>query len=199
MLECENCNKAIHTKCYKNAKFCCIDELWLCQTCTENSEPRYNPFPKNLTQDSSDKFYDEIEPQANDPAIKAITKVLGNCKSYTAQEFKLSQSNIPKQIVTSSQNSKSLPIQMASSLFLNIDGNKSNFDQFLVEIKRINHDFSVIGIAETNTDKPLKDLYSIPKYTRHYQDTIEGKSKGTGIGLYVLDSINTELMDTISQ
>ena len=87
---------------------------------------------------------------------------------------------------------------MASSLFLNIDGNKSNFDQFLVELKRINHDFSVIGIAETNTDKPLKDLYSIPKYTCHYQDTIEGKSKGTGIGLYVLDSINTELMDTIS-
>ena len=99
----KNCNKAIHAKCYKNAKFCCIDELWLCQTCTENSEPRYNPFPKNLTQGSCDKFYDEIEPQANDPAIKAITKVLGNCKSYTAQEFKLSQSNIPKQIVTSSK------------------------------------------------------------------------------------------------
>ena len=87
---------------------------------------------------------------------------------------------------------------MASSLFLNIDRNKSNFDQFLVELKRIKHDFSVIGIAETNTDRHLKDLYSIPKYTCHYQDTIEGKLKGTGIGLYILDSINTELMDAIS-
>ena len=56
-----------------------------------------------------------------------------------------------------------------------------------------------MGIAETNTDQPLKDLYSIPKYTCHYQDTIEGKLKGTDIGLYILDSINTELLDTISK
>ena len=38
-----------------------------------------------------------------------------------------------------------------SSLFFNLDGNKSNFDNFAVELERHAHTFSVIGLAETNT------------------------------------------------
>ena len=52
-----------------------------------------------------------------------------------------------------------------STIFLNIDGNLSNFNTFLVELKRLKHSFPVIGLAETNVDEPLKDLYRIPDYT----------------------------------
>ena len=60
-----------------------------------------------------------------------------------------------------------------STMFLNIEGNASNFDTFLTELKRLKHSFPVIGLAETNVDEPLKDLYTIPEYTSFYQNTLK--------------------------
>ena len=37
------------------------------------------------------------------------------------------------------------------------------------------------GIAETNIDENLKDLYKIPGYTSEYGERMSGKSKGTGL------------------
>ncbi len=82
-------------------------------------------------------------------------------------------------------------------MFLNIDGNHSNFDTLLVELKGIGHSFPVIGLAETNVDEPLKNLFIIPKYDSFYQNTLEGKSKGTGVALYVRDDLNASLIDKV--
>ncbi|MCP4459949.1 MAG: endonuclease/exonuclease/phosphatase family protein, partial [Cytophagales bacterium] len=84
-----------------------------------------------------------------------------------------------------------------SSYFINIDGNNTNFDTLLTELKRINHSFSVIGIAETNTDEPLKDLYQIPGYNAFYQSTMEDKSKGTGVAIYVASHLNVEVIENL--
>ncbi len=89
------------------------------------------------------------------------------------------------------------PIQF-SSYFINIDGNGTNFNSFCVELKRIQHDFSVIAIAETNTDVEQKNLYHIPNYTSFYQTTIEDKTKGTGVALYVNNSFNAEILEEFS-
>ena len=43
--------------------------------------------------------------------------------------------------------------------FLNIDGNASNFDLFAGTVSQFKHNFDVIAIAETNTDRECKDLY----------------------------------------
>ena len=72
----------------------------------------------------------------------------------------------------------------------NIDGNASNFDTLLATLKAINHKFTIIGIAETNVDSSQKDLYTIPGYTSIYQDKIPGKKKGSGIAMYMLNSLN---------
>ena len=48
-----------------------------------------------------------------------------------------------------------------STLFQNIDGNKSNFDSFALHISKISHKFSVIGLAETNIDPDSKELYAL--------------------------------------
>ena len=84
-----------------------------------------------------------------------------------------------------------------STYFVNIDGNTTNFDSLLVELKRINHKFSVIGIVETNTDSPLQDLFQIPGYNSFYQSTVGNKAKGTGVALYVADFLNAEEIDNL--
>ena len=71
-----------------------------------------------------------------------------------------------------------------------MDGNKSNFDTFAVELERHAHTFSVIGLAETNTDPSQGNLYPISNYIGHYQDVQAGKSKGTGVALYTHSSLN---------
>ena len=84
-------------------------------------------------------------------------------------------------------------------MFFNIDGNKSNFDCFVAELSSINHEFSIIGLAETNIDPSLKNLYPITNYNSFYQDTIDNKNKGTGVALYVHNSLNAVVNQELSQ
>ena len=49
-------------------------------------------------------------------------------------------------------------------LFQNIDGNKSNFDTFAIELKRYEFEFSIIALAETNEGSEIKDLYQLTNY-----------------------------------
>ena len=64
-------------------------------------------------------------------------------------------------------------------------------------MKRIEYEFSVIAIAETNIDRELNELYKIPNYEGFYQDTISGKSKGTGVPLYVHKMFNVDILDSL--
>ena len=88
--------------------------------------------------------------------------------------------------------------QCPTAIFNNIDGNASNFDTFAAEIAGINHLFSFIGIAETNIDSDLKDLYKIPGYNSEYNDKFPGKSKGSGVGLYIRDCFVHNRLDSLS-
>ena len=82
-----------------------------------------------------------------------------------------------------------------SLYFNNIDGNKTNFNSLIVDLNRIGHQFSAIGLAETNIDSSLSNLYQIPDYSSFYQSTIEGKEKGTGVALYVNKVFNSEIIE----
>ena len=73
--------------------------------------------------------------------------------------------------------------------FLNIDGNASNFDTLLTTLTAIKEKFSIIGLVETNIDETLKKLYNIPGYNSVYQDKISGKKKGSGVALYIHESL----------
>ena len=66
---------------------------------------------------------------------------------------------------------------------------------FATEISGVPNSFSFIGIAETNIDSDLKDLYKIPGYSSEYNNKFPGKSKGTGVGLYIQDSYMYNRMD----
>ena len=76
------------------------------------------------------------------------------------------------------------------TLFYNIDGNRSNFDTFSSELQTQNTTYSVIALAETNTNKDKGNLYTLNDYTHYYNDKLPNKSKGSGVCMYVHSSFN---------
>ncbi len=193
ILECEICDIAIHTKCFNLANFCNKNDLWVCNTCAENIIPRYNPFHESKCNENYDKFYEDDDIHEVNCGLQAISSVLDSCKSYTPSELQQSFKKIAQTSPSVSSNSQTT--LAASSLFVNIDGLSTNFDKFLIELKRHDTEFMVIGLAETNTDEPLKDLYPIPNYTSFYQPTQDGKRKGTGVALYTHNSLNVDVLE----
>ena len=123
VLECPNCDVIIHTKCHKKAKFKNINNSWLCQSCTPLVEHRYNPFSSWLiTNSDGNKFYDEDD--ENDNIAVTISGIMNSCTAHSINSFRENVAN--KSDITKNS---------FSSLFLNIDGNQSNFNDFLIKIK----------------------------------------------------------------
>ena len=182
---CEQCDIIVHKKCASkiNKSFLMFREKLYCASCiAKNDIIRYNPFinivndndPGSLHGDFCDNS-DVIE------TSQIISDILENCHQFNSDTF---NEYVKSQKINNSTH--------FTTYFYNIDGNKSNFDQFSVELSRIEHKFSVIGIAETNTSPENKNLYQIPNYTSCYQKTLDGKKKGTGVALYI--NHNTILM-----
>ena len=184
ILECENCNIAIHTKCFKKGGFTNTDNLWVCSKCSDNVLPRYNPFALVQVQES-DKFY-ENDCESTDKTLQSLISTLNECKPYDSTTLTDAAAQINDETNT-----------LLSTLFLNLDGNFTNFDTLLAELKRIAHPFQILGLAETNVDEPLKDLYKIPNYESFYQSTLQGKAKGTGVALYVKNDLTATVIEKV--
>ena len=112
--------------------------------------------------------------------------LLETCKAYTGQEI----DNLTQSLNTEQSS-------LISSFFLNIDGNHTNFNTLLVGLDRLSCVFPIIGLAETNTDEPLKNLFHINNYTSFYQDTLKGKSKGSGVAIYVKNDLNASVLENL--
>ena len=184
ILECEQCTSIIHAKCYKPSEYKCVDNLWLCPLCSKSHLQRYNPFNALLSNytnkvHSSGKSYDDESSSDATDTIQNVSNILNTCKSYSKKEINSMISDI-----SSEGNS------LFSSYFVNIDGNHTNFDEFSIELHELKHAFSVIGLAETNCNPCHKNLYHLPGYTSFYQDKIQNKKKGTGVAVYVHESLN---------
>ena len=187
ILECDKCDMIIHGKCYKKTNFSNIDSLWLCESCANDHEPHYNPFRSaySAASGNNEAFYDE-DPSDYIDTLQIMSTLLDKCKSYNKIEFNnmISEIQVPENT------------SLFSSYFLNIDGNTSNFDELMLELNQTKEKFSVIGLAETNTDSCNKDLYQLPNYKSFYQDKKPNKKKGTGVAIYVHDSLNATLDNT---
>ena len=170
IMTCASCNKIVHAKCsYRCFEYNQTTDCWQCTTCITSSPPKYNPF-SSITYDRHDPVHlDELED------INEIRKILDSCKTYNAKNF--------KNLIDLHNHEGKYP----SAVFNNIDGNASNFDGFVAEISQFKHSFSFIGLAETNIDQDLKDLYKIPGYVSEYNKKMPEKSKGTGVGIYIKD------------
>ncbi|NRB82036.1 MAG: hypothetical protein HRU38_25865, partial [Saccharospirillaceae bacterium] len=186
ILECNLCDAVIHTKCFKKSNFKFENNTTHCYDCYLNKvEPRYNPFKTNSSQSNDEEKCYNADPIDFIDTIETISNILENCTSFNTMD----QFNESK--IFNEQDE-------LSTMFLNIDGNKSNFDELIVLLEQLKHKFSVIAIAETNTTPELKNTYSIEGYNSYYQDPRPGKSKGTGVALYIHNSLNATINNDIS-
>ena len=182
--ECRLCNAVIHTRCFKKSDFKFENGFGYCYNCyVFKFEPRYNPYKTSISKFSvpinDENCYNEELIDFID-TIQIISNTLDNCKSFKSMD----EAN--KSTIFSNVNKDKF-----SAMFLNIDGNKSNFDEFAVLLQQLKHTFSVFGLAETNTIPEHKNLYQIEGYNSYYQEPKPGKCKGTGVALYIHNSLNT--------
>ena len=170
IMTCESCNKIVHSECAEHLfEYDHLKNTWQCWECNNIDNKRYNPFLTTLC----DK-YDPVQLNESED-IAELSKILSSCQSFSQKTF--------KNLIKMNSDFRNSP----SFLFNNIDGNQSNFDNFICDITQYCHLFSFIGIAETNIDPCHKDLYTIPGYVAEYNFKNYGKNKGSGVALYVKD------------
>ena len=166
-LVCAKCDIIFHKICLPDAIV--FRENIYCSICVFKYDIiRYNPYYSNRDIDH-DRFY-ETEISDFTDIFDGLSELLESCKQYSTDRLALILNNIEKLAQRES-------LGTFSSYFHNLDGNKSNFDQFLCELKSVKHEFSAIGITETNVNICNKDLYQINGYNSCYLDKKEGKKK----------------------
>ena len=171
IVECYECDCVMHHKCYKKFNTNKTANSVYCPKCCHLAETRYTPFDFEILNDKN------VEA---DETLVRVNQIHNTCKSYNANEFNTTFSNDMK--------------DNCSVLFQNIDGNKSNFDSLALETRRYISKFSIIALAETNIGPECSDLYQLSGYNSFYQNTIPDKSKGTGVALYICDSLSATII-----
>ena len=176
ILVCSQCDKINHSKCgIKKFTYDQLNDVWSCEKCNKpnNNQLIYTPFSSMIFN----KFVDD-DSQTLLEEVQIIKNVLKNCKEYNIKGIKSPGINDKNHIVDS------LPI-----LFNNIDGMSSNFDTLHALLSTTNLKFGVIALAETNIDPCHKGLYNIPEYQSIFGMKQKGKHKGSGLGLYIHNSM----------
>ena len=174
IVECSVCNCVTHHKCYRSSNTD-FDGNFLCDSCANfTTVKRYNPFKHDLHDDEID--LDDLNTK--------LACILENCAQYDTE--------------TINECMKKLTVGQMSILFQNIDGNQSNFDTMCIDLRRYHHKFSVIALAETNVGPEMNSLYQLSEYNSFYQSTFNNKRKGTGVAMYVHQSISATVDTDLS-
>ena len=145
----------MHKKCKSKDTIISFRDSTYCKDCIDHNDIiRYNPFytPPHFADNGP---FDQ-EPIDYIESIQSISHILENCQSFSINE--LNNHNA----ISSGD------VKLFSTFFLNIDGNPTNFDNFAVQMASIKHKFSVIGLAETNTDAENGNLYQLHEYSPLY-------------------------------
>ena len=119
-----------------------------------------------------------------DPYLQKISDILEQCRSFSIKDF-----NTGMQPYVNNN---------CSMIFQNIDGNRTNFDAFSMDLERISLKFQIIGIAETNIGIDESTVYKLEGYNSYYQEKHVNKNKGTGVALYIEESLNAVVNDNLS-
>ena len=156
---CPTCPLIVHNQCVADANFEIGEgsdgiSKWYCHNCYEtHGIKRYNPFFECIESDKSHE--NSVEPATDIECISKISDILNNCSPHNIENLNAKIiSNMGKQF---------------STFFFNVDGNATNFDQFVAELQLYNHEFSVIALAETNIDQCNQNMYQIDNYQSVYQ------------------------------
>ena len=173
--ECSLCFHIFHAKCFNPANAQVIDDNFYCGDCKHSIPSRYNPF-KLMTDPEAAEDYD--------PCIQKMSDVLDACTAYSIKDI---NTHITPHMLNN-----------FSSIFQNIDGNKTNFDAFSLELERMAEKFQIIGLAETNVSAEESPVYQLEGYNSFYQSKHVNKTKGTGVAIYVKENLNAVVNNELS-
>ena len=172
--ECSFCYHIFHAKCFKPSESHVLDGKFYCADCMHSAPIKYNPF----------KLMIDPEAEDYDPYIQKMSDVLETCTNYRHKDFNT--------LMTSHMRNN------FSTIFQNIDGNKTNFDAFSLELERVAEKFQVIGLAETNISAEESHVYQLEGYNSYYQNKQTSKAKGTGVAIYVKNNLNAVVNNELS-
>ena len=176
-VKCNSCDSKYHSCCTKN-NIAYHRGSCYCHPCLKQKDLlKYNPYFEAMKHyvDDTEKTY--LQNQISSYEIETLSPlydIMETCEVYSIQEIE----------------SKPAHKNSIAYKFLNIDGNASNFDTFSVTLDAMKYKFSVIGISETNISSSQQDAYQLANYNSLYQDKIASKKKGSGVALYIHNSIN---------
>ena len=188
---CHECNCIIHKKCTTNNILKFRDATYCKLCCDRKDIVRYNPFYQHSNFNHNEQFDDE--PVDYIQSVNTIYNILENCHTYSTK-------HLNSDILPPSDDQENY----LSTFFLNIDGNATNFDSLTLQLSQFKHTFSIIGLAETNTDPENSKLFPLKNYTSCYQDRFFNsdkqnyKGKGSGVCLYMHSSLNFSKLNHLS-
>ena len=142
LLMCESCNNYVHKSCSTST---------MCKSCLTGSHqillsPLFNPYDIGESDDDHNLYGDDYELHID--TMVTASNILENCNYIDSADFL-------------SQFSDYLNKSYTSFYFQNIDGMKTNFDEFLIYFNSINHEFDFVCFSETNLTSDEINKFSI--------------------------------------
>lgn len=187
-ISCVQCNKFISGRfdtvshcvfCLGKAHSRCMSNN-CCSNCNL-SEPLNNSISSNISIDLPDTFNpytndfsgDEFSEETDDlySTFTIASNILDNCSLITPTVLDCAYRE------HTSTNHRAIYYQ-------NIDGFKSNFDEFRNQTLNITDLFSIYCFVETNLHESEPHDFHLPDYYSEHLYAIDGKSKGSGISLF---------------
>ena len=190
-IECNNCKCKYHKTCPKKQTSLYRHNAY-CNQCLKSFDIiKYNPFYDTLktsADDANKPYLNNVISHDTIETLSCLSMLLENCTTESIES--LNENFKPH---NEQKHEKSVSFK-----FLNIDGNASNFDSLATSLQAMNLKFSAIGITETNIDPSAQSTYQIPNYNSIYQNKMSGKKKGSGLGLYIHESLTYTKNDALS-
>ena len=130
----------------------------------------FDPFT-DFDEDDDNGFYfdDDVDDTVNSTQI--IKNILSNCKYHNPHELPLAN------------------LHHTTFYFNNIDGFKTNFNEFLANRLNHKHNFDFYCFNETNVKENEPHDFEIENYTSEMLYGIEDKAKGSGLALFFRNTL----------
>ena len=184
---CVSCNKPFHETC--------IPDVKICNSCLNANESAFdydfnqifdnvsfNPYDVLFDNENVNKqaiFENDDEYGINETA-EIAKDILNSCKFQDPRTF---------------SNGKHLG---TSFYFNNIDGFKSNFAEFEIQLLNFSHSFDFLCFNETNVTLGTEIKYQLSDYNSEFFSSINGKSKGSGLAIYYRKNLNFKIDKSLS-
>ena len=180
IIGCSVCESVVHATCATE---------YICNLCSSDHDkpltsPHFNLFSPGEGGDY-DLFDHDFEIDDHLDSMTTASAILEQCNyvdlSKFDQEFSMVNTN-----------------SFASFYFLNIDGFKTNFDEFILNHESLTQSFDFICFAETNIDS--SDLNRFQLSSDYYcldVPKLPHKQKGSGLTLYYRKTLQVSLVEDL--